>query len=259
MIGAQQRALREKKKMKQEELAARAGYSTGHVREVETGKRKPTLAYVEAIDRALEASGVLLTVAEEFLETRRHPEWFEEYALTEAKARRLYSYSALTIDGLLQTEDHARAVLSTNVPTLDEERVEELVSARLDRQKLLTRTPQPTLGFVLEEVTLERPIGGPEVHKRQLEHLASCAQLRNVSIQVMETNVTTHVGLDGPMMLLETPEGTTLGYVEVQGVNRLLTDPVWVGDLEQRYGIIRSQALSPDRSLELIRAKAADL
>ncbi|PNE43472.1 hypothetical protein AOB60_00675 [Streptomyces noursei] len=258
MLGAQQKALREKKGLTREELGKRAGYSTGHVGEVETAKRKPTLQYVESVDRALGTDGVLLTVAQELLESK-HPEWFEEYALTEARARRLYSYSAHTIDGLLQTEEHARAVLSMNVPTLDVERVEELVSARLDRQKLLTRKPQPTLSFVLEQVTLERPIGGVEVHKRQLEHLIACAELRNVSIQVMETNVTSHVGLDGPMILLETPEGTTLGYVEVQGVNRIVTNPVWVGDLEQRYGIIRSQALSPERSLDLIKAMAGAL
>ncbi|WP_382465822.1 Scr1 family TA system antitoxin-like transcriptional regulator [Streptomyces noursei] len=258
MFGAQQRALREKKQLTQEELGKSAGYSTGHVREVEAAKRRPTLNYAETIDRALAAGGVLLTVAQELLESK-HPEWFEAYAHTEAKARRLYSYSALTIDGLLQTEDHARSVLSMNVPTLDVDRVEELVSARLDRQKLLTRKPQPTLGFVLEQVTLERPIGGAALHKRQLEHLIACAEMRNVSIQVLETRVTTHVGLDGPMMLLETPDGTTLGYVEVQGVNRILTDPVWVGDLDQRYGIIRSQALSPERSLDLIKAMAGAL
>ncbi|AIA03465.1 helix-turn-helix transcriptional regulator [Streptomyces noursei] len=253
VLALQQVRLRKKRGLTQEELAERAGYSVSQVRGIEKGRRKATSSYVEAIDEALDADGLLIAVGQDLIDDSKFPEWFEEYAQTEKTARRLYSYSTHAIDGLLQTQEHAYAVTSTYVPTLEDERVEELVTARLERQALLTRKPQPTLGFVLEQVVLERPIGGRDVHRRQLEHLVRCAEMRNVSIQVIETHVVTHVGLDGPMTLVETPEGQTLGYVEVQGVSEIIAAPVWVGDLEQRYGIIRSQALSPERSLDFIK------
>ncbi|ANZ13456.1 helix-turn-helix domain-containing protein [Streptomyces noursei] len=253
ILALQQLRLRKLRGLTQEELADLAKYSVTQVRGVERGRRKATRSYIEAIDAALNAEGLLIATAQDLIDKSKFPEWFEEFAQTERAARRLYSYSAHAIDGLLQTKEHAHAVTSAYVPTLDDDRVEELVVARLERQALLTRKPQPTLGFVLEQVVLERPIGGRDVHQRQLEHLIRCAEMRNVSIQVLETNMVTHVGLDGPMTLLETPEGQTLGYVEVQGVSQIIAAPVWVGDLEQRYGIIRSQALSPERSLGFIK------
>ncbi|WP_435847214.1 hypothetical protein [Streptomyces hygroscopicus] len=41
-------------------------------------------------------------------------------------------------------------------------------------------------------------------------------------------------------------------YAEVQDISRLLTDRKAVRTLEQRYGIIRAQALPPRASLEFI-------
>ncbi|MFE2030629.1 hypothetical protein ACFW9V_36985 [Streptomyces hygroscopicus] len=41
-------------------------------------------------------------------------------------------------------------------------------------------------------------------------------------------------------------------YAEVQDIGRLLTDRKAVRTLEQRYGIIRAQALPPRASLEFI-------
>lgn len=258
MFGSQQRTLRELRGMTQEELRQRAGYSLGHVRGVELGDRRPTPPYVEKVDAALQAEGLLLAVAKEMLESR-HPTWFKRYAETEAGVRRLYSYATHALHGLLQTEDYARTVLSAYVPTLDDDEVETRVAARLDRQALLTRKPSPTLGFVIEEWVLHRPVGGVHVVKEQLVHLATCAKMRNVSVQVLETRVITHAGFDGPMTLLETEDGQNLGYVEWQGGNRFITDPKRVSDLEQRYGIIRSQALSPERSISFIEDLAGAL
>ncbi|MFE0190709.1 helix-turn-helix domain-containing protein [Streptomyces sp. NPDC058989] len=258
MFGAQQRALRERREMTQDELSKRAGYSLGHVRGIELGDRKPTRAYVEVVDDALGAEGVLLAVAKELIDNR-HPEWFEEYAETEKAVRRLNSYATHALHGLLQTREYAEAVLSAYVPTIDDDRVEALVTARLERQALLTRKPSPTLGFVIEEWVLRRPVGGADVMRAQLKHLAACARMRNVSVQVLETAITSHAGFDGPMTLLEAAEGRTLGYLEVQGTSRFIAAPMDVGDLEARYGILRSQALSPERSISFIEDLAGAL
>ena len=258
MFGTQQRALRERRGFTQEELSKEAGYSVGHVRGIELGDRKPTRPYVAVVDEALEAQGILLAVAKDLVDGR-HPEWFEEYVETEKAVRRLNSYATHALHGLLQTREYAHAVLNSHVPTLDEDRVESLATARLERKALLTRKPSPTLGFVIEEWVLRRPVGGAEVMKAQLQYLAACARMRNITVQVLETGITSHAGFDGPMTLLETAEGRTLGYLEVQGTSRFIPAPMEVGDLEARYGILRSQALSPERSITLIEDLAGNL
>ena len=185
--------------------------------------------------------------------------FFQEYAEAEGGVQRLFSYNPLALHGLLQTEAHARAVLSARVPLLEDDQIADRIQARIDRQQLLTRRPAASLCFVIEEQVLRRPMGGSAVHKEQLEHLAACAGMRNVDVHVMPTEVETHVGLDGPMTLLTTQEGQSLAYVEYQGGSRFYAAQKDVGSLELQYGMIRSHALRAPESLEFIRKLAGEL
>ncbi|MFI6059129.1 Scr1 family TA system antitoxin-like transcriptional regulator [Streptomyces sp. NPDC051286] len=122
-------------------------------------------------------------------------------------------------------------------PALDDEEIEGRGVARMERQKLHTRRPAADIGFVLELHPLTRPTGGHQVCKKQLRHILDVAQLRNVQIQVMAPDRTTHAGLNGPFVLLETAERNRLAYVrtvaDVQRMLRLLPDvPVDPVELE---------------------------
>ncbi|WP_372505151.1 Scr1 family TA system antitoxin-like transcriptional regulator [Streptomyces parvus] len=59
--------------------------------------------------------------------------------------------------------------------------------------------------------------------------------------------------------LIDTVQGQRIAYAEVQGESRLYTARTMVRDLEARYGIIRSQALTPRESLEFIRKLLGEL
>ncbi|MFF0047829.1 Scr1 family TA system antitoxin-like transcriptional regulator [Streptomyces sp. NPDC005498] len=61
------------------------------------------------------------------------------------------------VNGLLQSEEYARAVFAMWRPLLDEDTIEQRVSARLDRQKIFSRRPAPLLSFVIEESVVRRP------------------------------------------------------------------------------------------------------
>jgi transcriptional regulator with XRE-family HTH domain len=261
VFGIQQAALRSRRGMTQPELAAAtpSGYSASLVQKVEAGTKKPKPAYITEVDQVLGAQGVLVALMDEIQGERVYPHFFAEYADTEKRVTRLYKYDALGINGLLQTEEHARVVLSSYVPVMEEDEIEEHVHGRIDRQALLTRKPAPTLCFVIEEHILRRPIGGQEVHREQLLHITTCARMRHVSIHVMPTRVDAHVGLDGSMTLLDTDTGRSLAYVEWQGSSAFYSQPEEVGPMEQRYAMIRSQALPARESLELIEKLAGEL
>ncbi|MFI5802490.1 Scr1 family TA system antitoxin-like transcriptional regulator [Streptomyces sp. NPDC051561] len=259
VFGLQQASLRERRGMSQAALALAAGYSESLVQKIEAGKQKPQPEYVQAIDNALEADGVLVAITSK-LKVLRYPHFFQRYADTEKLVKRLYAYDALSINGLLQTEAHARAVLSARIPLLGDEEIEANIEGRLDRQSLLGRKPPPTLVFVIEEHVVRRPIGGREVHRSQLLHIAECGRTRNVSIHVMPTDVETHVGLDGFMTLLDTAEDQSLAYVEWQGGgSAFYTTAKEVNALDQRYAMIRSQALRAPESLAFIEKLAGEL
>jgi hypothetical protein len=61
-----------------------------------------------------------------------------------------------------------------------------------------------------------------------------------------------HAGLNGPMVLLETPDHEHLAYIEGQRVSFLVDDPDEVSVLQQKYGMLRSQALTPEESMGLL-------
>ncbi|MFC8377014.1 Scr1 family TA system antitoxin-like transcriptional regulator, partial [Streptomyces albidoflavus] len=68
-----------------------------------------------------------------------------------------------------------------------------------------------------------------------------------------------HACLDGPLQLLETPDGRRLGYSEGQQNRRLISDPKEVSLLHQRYDTLRSQALNPKESRGLLEQLRGEL
>src|SRR5262249_3842384 len=118
--------------------------------------------------------------------------------------------------------------------------------------ELLSRWPATSVTAVLDEAVLRRCIGGETVLRRQLKHLLDLGGLRNTTLQVLPLTCSQHSGFEGPFILL-TPQGKPqMGYVEVQGVSRLITEAESVRILAARYGNIRGQALTSDESLALI-------
>ncbi|WP_329316658.1 helix-turn-helix domain-containing protein [Streptomyces sp. NBC_01262] len=257
VFGTVLRAMRGHVGVSTEDLAAHVGYSRSLVIKIERGERMPPPDFIEKAELLLR-SGDVLARAAKHLERGDFPSWFEEYAELEAEAVGLYTYSTLVLHGLLQTEDYARVVLSAYCPVLDTDEVEHRVQARLARQSVLTKAPAVQAAFVIEEWVLRRPMGGPDVHKQQLEHLLEIGKQRNATIQVIRMSYDGHAGLDGPMTLLETPQRRLLAYLEVQGRSMLIDDRDEVSELHMRYSMIRSQALTPRDSAKLIEQIAGE-
>lgn len=169
-----------------------------------------------------------------------------------SKAVCLHVYATLAVPGLQQTDDYARVVFMMRRPFLDEETVEQRLTARMARQEIFQRRPLPTLSFVIEESVLRRSIGGWPVMQGQLEQILLHGQRRNVEIQVMPDDRTEHCGLGGPFTLIENREGRRMAYVEVQQNSRLYTERAMVRDAEEQYGILRAQALTPRDSMAFV-------
>lgn len=137
-------------------------------------------------------------------------------------------------------------------PLLAQDVIEERVAARLARQEIFARTPQPTISFVIEEAVLRRPLGGRAVMRGQLEQVLLCGRRRNVEIQVMPTDLEEHAGREGPFTLIETCEGRRIAYVEGYKDSRLHTERRAARELEEQYGVLRAQALTPRASVAFV-------
>ncbi|MER5972981.1 helix-turn-helix transcriptional regulator [Streptomyces sp. NPDC002055] len=242
---------REQAGLTQAELGARLGYGEDQVSAVEQGRRIPKPFLIDTADEVLAAGGILAAMKEEVARTR-YPAFFRDAARLEAEAVELHVYDTHIVNGLLQTDEYARAVFSMRRPLLDEEMIEQRVTARLARQEVMDRRPAPTLSFVVEEGALRRPLGGAAVLRGQLEALMLHSQKRNVEIQVMPMSREDNAGVDGPFTLLIPKGGDQVAYVEGQGRSTTVAGRDEVRSIASRYGIIRAQALPPRESLGFI-------
>ncbi|MET7476741.1 helix-turn-helix transcriptional regulator [Streptomyces sp. NPDC005648] len=256
--------LRERKGLTQKEFGQLVGYGPDQISAMERGVRTPRPEFLESADELLDAGGLLREVIPDVERAMsksrtRHPEWYRSYAALEAESVELHFYANQGVPGLLQTADHARVVFTMRRPFLDEETIDKRVADRLSRQQVFERRPAPIVSYVLEEVVLDRPIGGRGVHANQLRRMLLVGQMQNVEIQVMPTVVEEHPNLGSAFNLLTPPRHGQVAYTEAQGYPRLITDPEEVRKIADRYGIMRAMALSPSESRKLIEKKLEEL
>lgn len=250
-VGRQLRLRREAMGMRVVDFAAAVRYGDDLVYKVEGGKRIPQQEYLSRADEVLGAGG-LIAAAWEDVRKVRYPKSVRALGKLEAQAVEAALYSNHNIHGLLQTEEHMRALFEAWLPAYSDEETERMVAARMARRSIFERSPAPTLSFVQEEVTLRRPVGGRMVWRRQLERLLELGRLRNVSIQVMPTDCEDHFGTGGLIEVLKFPDGTAVGRTEGAFNGRPVSEPKQLRILELRYGMIRAQALTPRESRALI-------
>lgn len=252
-FGAVVQALREHAGLSRAEFGEWVRFSKHTVESVELGRRMPDDSFVERAEEALGNTGALRKAARHL--TRGEPglaAWFRQWARLEKVAVSLCTYECRLVPGLLQSEGYARAAFDNRIPPLSDDQMEAQVTARMQRQQLIRERPNSSFSFVMDEHILRRRLGGIEVTHGQLEHMLTFAALRNVSIQIMPTDCQWHAGLDGPLALLETPDGRRLAYSEGQENGRLIAGPKEAAVLHGRYATLRSQALSPFESVGLM-------
>jgi transcriptional regulator with XRE-family HTH domain len=251
VFGRQMKLFRERAGLDRAQFGSLTGYSAATIASFEQGRRIPPPKFIDKADEVLGAGGVLSASKEEVARAQ-YPAFFQDAARLEAQAVELHVYATQAVPGLLQSEEYARAVFAMRRPLLNEDTVEQRVAARLARQEIFSRTPMPTISFVIEETVLRRPLGGWQVMRGQLEQMMLIGQRRNVEVQVMPTEREEHAGLAGPFTLIETTEGRRIAYVEAHKDSRLYTERKSVRAFEEQYGILRAEALTPRESLACI-------
>ncbi|MBM0238779.1 helix-turn-helix domain-containing protein [Micromonospora sp. ATA32] len=178
------------------------------------------------------------------------------YIAFEAEASELRGWSWGTINGLLQTDDYARATFMGEPAGRDRsaDEVNKLVEARMARQRRLDEGAFK-LWAVLDESLLHRPIGGRDILKAQLDFLLTPRV--NVTIQVLTQQTVWHAGLNGAFTLMAFEDHPPVVFLES------LTGDISVegeGDVKGftlAFDYLRAAAASVEESRELI-AKARD-
>ncbi|MFD5282788.1 helix-turn-helix domain-containing protein [Streptomyces rubrogriseus] len=216
------------------------------VGQIETTKKVPTRDFSERVDAALGTDGLFSRLIGLVLRSQL-PTWFQPYAEMEAKAAYISTYQAQLVYGLLQTEEYARAVLGVEGGNVD-----EMVAARLERQRILQRDQPPALWVILDEAALLREIGGPEVVRGQLAHLLGFTAAPWVQIQILPLAVGQHTGMMGTFTLLRFDADPDLFYKDGYDCGHMTASPDVIKERSFGYARLQASALSPEDSARLI-------
>ncbi|MEV1039704.1 helix-turn-helix transcriptional regulator [Streptomyces sp. NPDC050204] len=236
----------------QSQLAGLVGHQVESIASIEQGRRALLPDLTAKLDERLDTKGALEEAVAQMPEIDLIPAWAEEYLNLEREALALSWYDNQVLPGLLQTENYARAVFDSRVPTFSREEIDTHVGTRLERQEILRREVPPTTSFVISEAIVRDRLGGDEVYRETLHHLRYCADLPGISLQIMPLGRTSHAGLDGPFILLETPDYQRVAYTETQRGSQLISNPDEISILAQRYAMLRTQALNAEETKSLL-------
>jgi hypothetical protein len=188
------------------------------------------------------------------------PSWFQFYVGLEAEATTLHCYEAEFVPGVMQTEDYARAIMST-APEPDADEFERQITVRMERAKRLTGPDPMTLWVIMNEAVIRRLVGGADVMHGQLAHLLKLIALRHVTVQVLPYAAGAHPAMQGSFTVMAFPDEThpDVVYMETQTSALYLEAP----QERERYSLVfdhlRAQALAPVESKAVITQAVKDL
>ena len=179
------------------------------------------------------------------------PGWFADWLTREREATSIRIWQQIIIPGLLQTADYARALFLGERKSLDDDVLEELVTARLARQAIFDKLVPPHLWVVLDESVLHRLIGTPKTTHDQLVHLADMAERSFISVQVVPASVGAHAGLACAFMVGSIDGEPDLLLIE--GIeDQTIKDQEVVRKAAVAFDLVRGDALPRSSSQDLI-------
>jgi transcriptional regulator with XRE-family HTH domain len=240
----------------QDVLAARLDFDRTVIAKAETGDRPPT---DEVLDAWCEACSLDRELFGRWAAFARRtdgpvPSWFESWLEAERQAHMLRIWQPLVIPGLLQIAEYARALFLA--AGADQDRSDDLVTVRLDRQAILERPDPPHVVAVIDESVLHRLTGSPQIMAEQLARVADLAERPNIAVQVVPSETGANAGLSGAFDLASgdgAPEVLRMEAVEdVTTESRSL-----VRQATNIFVRVQADALPRAASLALIR-KAAE-
>lgn len=197
----------------------------------------------------------------------QRPGWWKKFGIEdrgfidmETEAMAEFELNLVYIPGLLQTEAYMRALFSSGKANRTKERMQNDVEARIHRQARLFDAEFPLeLVAIIDESALRKKVGGAEVMREQLLHLAERAALPTVIVQVLPDEAGVHAGMDGTFVILnfQHKDDPSVMYLEYPTGSLHIEKPEEVAEAKLVFDRLRSEALNPADSIAFIE-RAAD-
>lgn len=259
--GAELRWKREAAGLSLEAFLEGSFYGKTYLSDIERGERRMPLDLARHADRVLKTDGFFERHCEDVRKARRagHAAYFEKVLEAEKRALAIEEWCPMLFPGLLQTPAYARAVILAGLPLSLDAEVEAKVSARMARADLFERDHRtPAYWVILHELLITDPLLGPQGMAEQLGRIVELAERRRITSQVLLRKCVAHPFMTGSAKIMTFADAPPLFYTEALHSGDTIDDPALVGDYRKSYDRLRAVALSPEASLDMIKAAAED-
>lgn len=269
-LGQELRRLRELKGMTAEEVAERLLVSQSKISRLENGRRSISQRDVRDLCGVYEVEDqrIVDSLMQMAKDSRQQGWWhafgdipYSVYIGLETDAESLRTYEPQIITGLLQTRPYVEALIQGALPETSVADIEKRVQVRIRRQERISADSNPLrLWVVLDEACLHRTVGGRQVMREQLEHVAEMSQLPHITVQVLPFDVGAHPGINGQYSILEFADTADSSVVYIEGV----TSDLYLEKAQdvQKYTVmyehLRAQALNVEQSRQRIEDVAKE-
>ncbi|MFE2755004.1 helix-turn-helix domain-containing protein [Actinosynnema sp. NPDC059335] len=258
-LGEELRRVRHRAQMSAAFVSEALGWSLGKLSKLETGTRGTSTCEIGTLlgccgaDKATRER--IIAIADEadtgsFL--RLHdgsPDSLLALSLHEQTALTVAVYEPLTIPGLAQIEEYARA--------LDGDAA--VVEARMARQEVLRRRGGPETALYVHEAALRLVVGGREVMRDQMLRLTLMCGWERMSLRLVPFSAVADAALREPGGLLTFPAPVRpVAYAETGAATVFHDDPQAVAAYEAKMRWVGQLALSVERS-RAVFARWADV
>jgi transcriptional regulator with XRE-family HTH domain len=253
-FGAELRRARLAAGMSQEQLGRTLSFSGDLVGKVETAERAPTAQFAAGCDRIFpQLDGLfarLLGLARRW--DGPYPQWFRSWVQAEQEATSLRWWEPMLVPGLLQTPGYARELFRAWQSGSGDEELEELVSARIERQVILDNPKPPELWVAIDEALLHRLVGSHKIMYDQLLHLADASCRSSITVQVVPAKAGAHAGLLGAFIIAGFDGSPSILYAETAVEAQIIERPELVSKAALAFDRLRAEALPRGASRDLI-------
>ncbi|MCM2420624.1 helix-turn-helix transcriptional regulator [Streptomyces sp. RKAG293] len=253
LFGSEVQLERERLDMKRAALGKEANCGYSLVAKIENGERVPSLEFAQACDRVFPNSNGRFVRLWPLVMRFGFPPWFRRYVELEEKATSVRMFHPQLLPGLVQTEDYARAVLRTGRPT----NLDDLVTSRIERQRILERDVPTRLWLVLNEAVLRNVVADGGVMRAQLAHLRVLADDPTHRVQIIR-DTGKHHGWASPFGVLSFKEGGDVVHVDGFPKGYLLAETDDVTAANDAYDLLKAMAAPPDESPDIIDSISKD-
>jgi transcriptional regulator with XRE-family HTH domain len=199
----------------------------------------------------------------------------QDYVIMEIAATEILAYEPNQVPDLLQTPDYIRAVAAADARYTSGEQRAHVMEVKLNRQRIVVAERAPRLDVVMTEGALRQAVGPPRVMREQLARLAALAETgfadglpdsdipederSRISLRVLPFAAGAQaVAGCGSMTLLRFAEAPEIGIIHLPALSGgiSLEGREDVARYQRTFAQLRSAALTPSRSVQLIRAIA---